>query len=85
MLNPTDKGFLSFLSKNRSAFYVFLVVALMAANVYQYVEKSNADERNRIALQKVNDQNLKLATDVLQYERQRSEKLEYLLNNLSKK
>jgi hypothetical protein len=76
-----DKGFITFVEKHK---LTFLLVALLAANVYQYIHNSQVDQRFFDENKRLNEKNIELTFKTLEYERQRSERLEFLLNNLSK-
>lgn len=62
----------------------FLLIILISGNVYQYIERNNREdsfmEENKRLNQVIHDSEQR----AIDYERIRSEKLEYLLSNLSK-
>ena len=78
MIPTVDKGLIAFISKNKNTFYTFLILALISANVYQYLE----NRREERALNQRLDQ---LSQETIKYERQRSERFEFLLNALTTK
>jgi hypothetical protein len=81
MLNVLDKGFVSWVAKNKMT---FLMLILITGNVYQYVEKINSDNKFIDEQRRLNQVIQDMEQKSVEYERGRSEKLEYLLNNLSK-
>lgn len=81
MVNLLDTQLLRFISKNR---VTTALVVLLAGNIYQYVQRDGMiekdNEEKRQLNQKLQDQN----AQTIEYERVRSEKLEFLLSNLAK-
>lgn len=81
MIDLLDTKLLTFISKNK---IVFALVVLLAGNVYQYIQRDSliaqSNEEKKELNQKIQDRD-KLSID---YERERSEKLEFLLSNLAK-
>lgn len=81
MIDLLDTKLLSFISKNK---IVFALVVLLAGNVYQYLQRDSliaqSNEEKKELNQKIQDRD-RLSID---YERERSEKLEFLLSNLAK-
>lgn len=76
-----SKGFIEFVEKHKTT---FLLVVLLAANVYQYIHSSRIDQRFFDENKRLHEKNMELIFKNLEYERERSEKLEYLLNNLTR-
>jgi hypothetical protein len=81
MINPLDVKLLSFISKNKMT---FMLVVLLIGNIYQYIDNraiaAQASEDKKELTQKI----LEINKEATQYERQRSEKLEFLLSSLAK-
>jgi len=81
MINPLDVKLLSFISKNKMT---FMLVVLLVGNIYQYIDNkalvAQANDEKKELNQKIIDMN----KEATQYERQRSEKLEFLLTSLGK-
>lgn len=78
IVNPKN---LTWVSKNKT---LALIIVLILSNGYQYVVKTKADEAHAIEVQNWAKE-LKVQTEKsLEYERQRSQQMEYLLNHLSK-
>jgi len=73
--------FLVWVSKNKAS---FLLVVLLLGNVYQYIDRNTADKNSTEAIKKLNDRIQEISTESMNYERIRSEKLEFLLSNLAK-
>lgn len=73
--------FLVWISKNKAS---FLLVVLLLGNAYQYIDRSTTDRDNIEAVKKLNDRIQDINKESMNYERVRSEKLEFLLSNLAK-
>lgn len=71
--------FLAWISRNR---ITFIIVVLLAGNVYQYMDRSAIEQQANADKKALNDQILKLNMDALDYEHRRSEKLEFLIRSL---
>lgn len=70
-----------FISRNK---LTFLLVVLLLGNIYQYIEKTNIIKDSNQDKKDLNQKILDLNNQSILYERQRSEKLEFLLSNLAK-
>ena len=81
MENLFSKEFLSFVDRHKT---VFLMVVFLTAIVYLYVDKNSSDNRYADEIRKLNEKNLELTIKTLEYERERSGRYEFILNNLSK-
>lgn len=79
-INPADKGLMTWIGKNK---YTFLLVVLLLGNIYQYIEGRKLEVRCMEDTMKLNETIKKIGESALEYERRRSEKLEYIVNNLS--
>lgn len=73
-------GFLDWAAKNK---YTFILIALMGANVYQYIECAKTAQVHRKELNDIYQQQISKDKEQIEYERNRSEKLESLLNQFS--
>lgn len=73
--------FLVWISRNKAS---FLLVVLLLGNVYQYIDRNNLDKDNSEEKRKLNDKIQEITKESVEYERVRSEKLEFLLSNLAK-
>jgi hypothetical protein len=73
--------FLAWISKNK---FTFILVVSMAGNVYQYMDKSTFSAQCDIDKKVLNEQIQKLSAEEIDYERRRSEKLEFLIQALPK-
>ena len=74
--------FLAWISRNR---VTFIIVVLLAGNVYQYMDRSAIETQSNADKKALNEQIQKLQMDAIDFERRRSEKLEYLINALPNK
>lgn len=81
ILNLLDTKLLAFISKNK---ITFALVALLVGNIYQYIQRdsliASSNEEKKELNQKIQD----MGKQSVDYERERSEKLEFLLSNLAK-
>lgn len=73
--------FLVWVSKNKE---VFFLVVLLLGNVYQYIDRKSLETSYTESTKKLNEQIQQMNKESIEYERVRSEKLEFLLSNLSK-
>lgn len=73
--------FLIWVSKNKETFFL---VILLLGNVYQYVNRVSLEKDYADSTRKLNEQIQQINKESVEYERIRSEKLEFLLTNLSK-
>jgi hypothetical protein len=73
--------FLIWVSKNKAT---FLLVVLLLGNVYQYMDRKSLETTDNEERRKLNDQIQQITKESVEYERVRSEKLEFLLSNLAK-
>lgn len=73
--------FLVWISKNKAS---FLLVVLLLGNVYQYIDRNTAEKDYNDQVRKLNDKIQEIGKESVDYERVRSEKLEFLLSNLAK-
>lgn len=71
--------FLAWISRNR---ITFIIVVLLAANVYQYMDRAAIEVQSNADKKALNEQILKLSNDAVDYERRRSDKLEFLIRSL---
>jgi len=80
MINPLDVKLLGFISKNKMT---FMLVVLLVGNIYQYIDNkaivAQANQDKKDLNQKIVD----MQREATEYERQRSEKLEFLLTSLN--
>lgn len=76
-----SKSYLSFIEKHKTT---FLLVVLLIAVVYQYYDRVKMENRFFEENRRLNEKNIELTFKTLEYERQRSERLEFLFNTLSK-
>lgn len=74
-----NEKFLVAVSKNKMS---FLLVVLLLGNVYQYIDRNNVEAQYDDDKKKLNEQIQEINKESVQYERTRSEKLEFLLRNL---
>lgn len=74
-----SQEFLAWISRNR---ITFIIVALMAANVYQYMDRSAIELQASADKKILTEQLLKAVNDATDYERRRSDKLEFLIRSL---
>lgn len=81
MENMLSKSFLSFVETHKTT---FLLVILLMAVIYQYVDGQKRESRFFEENKRLNEKNIELTFKTLEYERERSERLEFLLNTLSK-
>ena len=80
-LDILNEKFLVWVSKNKST---FLLVVLLLANGYQYVDRKTSQDQYDVDKKALNDKIQQITNEELEYERMRSEKMEFLLNNLPK-
>ena len=80
-LDILNEKFLVWVSKNKST---FLLVVLLLGNVYQYMDRRSSEDQYDTEKKALNEKIQQINTETLEYERMRSEKLEFLLNNLPK-
>lgn len=80
MINPLDTKLLAFIGRNR---YTFMLVVLLVGNVYQYIDNKSLVAMCSQEKKDLNQKIIDMQTEATQYERQRSEKLEFLLNSLN--
>lgn len=73
--------FLVWISKNKAS---FLLVVLLLGNAYQYIDRNSAEKDYNEQVRKLNDKIQEIGKESVDYERIRSEKLEFLLSNLNK-
>lgn len=73
--------FLIWVSKNKAS---FLLVVLLLGNVYQYLDGNAIEKDYDGEVRKLNDKIQEIGKESVEYERVRSEKLEFLLSNLAK-
>lgn len=71
--------FLAWVSRNK---VTFIIVVLIAGNVYQYMDRSAIEVQASADKKALNEQILKLSNDAIDYERRRSDKLEFLIRSL---
>lgn len=76
-----SKGFIEFVERRRAT---FLIIVLIAAVVYQYLDNAKQENKYFEENKRLHERNIELVMKNLEYERKRSEKLEYLLNNLNR-
>jgi hypothetical protein len=69
------------ISKNRST---FILVVLLSGNMYQYLDRKAIQRDSDLEKKNLNEKIQQISKETMEYERVRSEKLEYLLNNLPK-
>lgn len=81
MLNILDTKLLLFISKNR---LTFVLVVLLVGNIYQYLQRNQAVTESNAQIKELNQKIQDRDKQSIEYERQRSEKLELLLHALSK-
>lgn len=77
-LDIVNQKFLTWVSKNKTT---FLLVVLLAGNVYQYTDGKASKDQYEAQIKALTDKLEQVTTETLQYERMRSEKLEFLLSN----
>lgn len=70
-----------FISKNK---LTFALVVFLAGNVYQYYQRDQAMSQRNQEIKELNQQIRDRDKQSLEYERERSDKLEFLLSNLAK-
>lgn len=80
-MNLFEKGFLTWVAKNKNT---FILVALLAGNIYQYARNQEMERVHFQEEQRLNSLIKEIQTSAIEYERTREEKLEYLLNHLNK-
>lgn len=73
--------FLVWISKNKETFFL---VVLLLGNVYQYIDRKSLEKDYAQERAKLNEQIQQINKESVEYERVRSEKLEFLLSNLAK-
>lgn len=73
--------FLVWVSKNKAT---FLLVVLLLGNAYQYIDRKALEKDTSEEIKKLNDKIQEINNESVEYERVRSEKLEFLLSNLAK-
>jgi len=81
MINLFDTQLLRFISKNMTT---FAIVVLLTGNIYQYIQKDQLASQDDADKKELNQKLQDKDKESLEYERQRSEKLEFLLSNLAK-
>lgn len=80
-MNLLDKTIIPLVDKHK---FTFLLIILLLANGYQYID-NKMDQRACAAEAKLlNERLYNLTTETYQYERKRSEKLEFILNTITK-
>jgi len=62
----------------------FAIVVLLTGNIYQYIQKDQLASQDDADKKELNQKLQDKDKESLEYERQRSEKLEFLLSNLAK-
>lgn len=85
MINAVDKGFIAFISQNKNTFYTFLILSLIAANVYQYVKGAEDRSHYQAEEKMLNEIIRKRDEETIKYERERIARLDFLLNTLTPK
>lgn len=73
--------FLVWISKNKAS---FMLVVLLLGNAYQYMDRKKLEDDTNEEKKKLNEQIQQITKESVEYERVRSEKLEFLLSNLAK-
>lgn len=81
-MNLLEKGFMTWVAKNKNT---FILVILIAGNIYQYMQNIEAQKRTFVEEQRLNSLIKEIQNSSIEYERVRGEKLEFLLNHLSTK
>lgn len=76
-----NRTYLTWVSKNKNT---FMMVALLIGNVYQYMDRKVLEEEYKTDQKLRQGEIEKTTKEAIDYERQRSERYEILLNNLSK-
>jgi len=61
-----------------------MLVVLLLGNAYQYMDRKKLEEDTNEEKRKLNEQIQQITKESVEYERVRSEKLEFLLSNLAK-
>lgn len=80
-MNYLSKNFVEFAEKHSKT---ILIIVLIAGNVYQYIHAHNIADKVSVEIKALHDKNVELNIKNLEYERNRSERFEYLLNTLSR-
>jgi DNA primase large subunit len=80
-LSLLNQEFLTWISKNK---VTFMLVILIAGNIYQYMDRTSVITRCEAEKKALNEQIQKLSNESIDYERRRSEKLEFLIQALPK-
>lgn len=70
-----------FISRNK---ITFALVVLLAGNIYQYIQRDQAMAQRNEEVKQLNQQIRDRDKQSIEYERERSDKLEFLLSNLAK-
>ncbi len=81
MLNIFDKKLLAWISSNKTTFFL---VILLLGNIYQYIDGRELQKAKAASEQAWAQKVEELNKQSIEYERIRSEKLEFLLSNLAK-
>lgn len=81
MIDLLDTKLLIFISKNK---LTFALVVLLLGNVYQYFQRDQLIAQSNSDKKELNQKIQERDKENLDYERNRSEKLEFLLSNLAK-
>lgn len=74
-----DKTLWEWIAKNRAT---FIIIILLAGNVYQYVDNTQREKRYEVSLKEANDKLSESNKNSLSYERNRSDVLSEILNTL---
>lgn len=80
-LDILNEKFLTWVSKNRGT---FLLAVLLTAVAYQYMDNKKSAGQYEETIKGLNDKIQQMSKESLEYERNRSERLEILLNSLPK-
>lgn len=73
--------FIAFVDNHKTT---FLLIVLLAAVVYQYIDRAKIENRYFEENKRLNEKNIELTFKTLEYERERSERLEFILDNLKR-
>lgn len=82
MINLLNKKVLEWIHKHK---LTFLLIALLGANVYQFVHSSQERKEFRQQVEETNIRLEKANQESIKYERERAESLEKLLDELVRK